>query len=306
MSTRPNRALVTGGNGFVGSHVVRRLVHEGWEVHAIVRPHSDLAPIAELRGRIVRHEYDGSTESLVRAVEAARPDVAFHLASLFLSEHRPEDVAPFVTANLLLGTQLMEAMSGGGVTRLVNTGTSWQHYESRDYAPVNLYAATKEAFEAIIAYYVEARGARVITLKLFDTYGPDDPRPKLFHLLAKVAREQQPLDMSPGEQLIDLVHVDDVVTAFLLAADRLLQDAVAGHERYAVSSGAPLALRKLVAIYERVSGVTLPIRWGGRPYRQREVMRPWDRGTRLPGWAPRIGLEEGIVQTLSFCEGSTS
>jgi nucleoside-diphosphate-sugar epimerase len=160
-----------------------------------------------------------------------------------------------------------------------------------------LYAATKQAFEDILAYYTEATAIKAITLQLFDTYGPDDPRPKLFHLLAKTARSQESLAMSPGEQLIDLVYIDDVIDAYLCAAD-LLSTLPAGHQVYAVSSGKPLPLRKLVSIYELVSGLKLHIDWGKRTYRPREVMLTWSKGKTLPGWHAKVGLHEGIRKSI--------
>ena len=104
--------------------------------------------------------------------------------------------------------------------------------------------------------------------------------------------------MSPGEQLIDIVHVHDVCTAFIMAAERLLGGDGVGHERYAVSSGAPLPMKDLVRTFEKVAGVTLPIEWGGRPYRPREVMQPWTKGRPLPGWTPKISLERGLKESL--------
>ena len=100
--------------------------------------------------------------------------------------------------------------------------------------------------------------------------------------------------MSPGEQMIDLVHVDDVVEAFVLSAQRLVSGTVEGHERYAVSSGRPIKLRELVELFVRVTAGPLAIEWGGRPYRDREVMIPWNTGSPVPGWQPKVGLEEGI------------
>jgi len=188
-------------------------------------------------------------------------------------------------------------MARQGARDLVNTDTSWQHYENQQYSPVNLYAATKQAFEDLLQYYLEACGLRVVTLNLFDTYGPDDPRPKLMNLLKRVAREQQPLAMSPGEQWIDLVHVDDGVRAYEVAAGRLLKGGVMGHERYAVSSGNPVQLRELVRQVERILGRNLPITWGGRPYRSREVMQPY-AGRSLPGWMPQTKLGSGLMGTL--------
>ncbi len=287
-------AVVTGGTGFVGSNLIRCLVDIGWEVHAIVRPGSDLNVLDACIDKISLHTHDGSTEGLVKIMSAAKPKVVFHLASLFLSAHTPKDVAQLITSNVLFSSQLLEAMKESGVTNLVNTGTSWQHYENKDYSPVNLYAATKQSFEAILQYYVEAASLKAITLKLFDTYGPDDPRPKLFHLLEKTAASQSSLAMSPGEQLIDLVYIDDVVDAYLLAADYVQLEDYAGHRSFAVSSGSPIKLKKLVQIYSEITGKKLNIEWGGRPYREREVMETWAKGETLPGWIPKTSLEGGI------------
>jgi nucleoside-diphosphate-sugar epimerase len=243
---------------------------------------------------MVMHRFDGNIELMRGIVCESQPDVVFHLASLFLSEHQPEDIQRLIESNLLFGTQLIEAMSLQGVNCLVNTGTSWQHYENSEYSPVNLYAATKQAFEALLQYYVEARNLQVISLKLFDTYGPNDLRHKLFHLLRKAAISTDPLDMSAGEQLIDLVHIEDVIAAYVGAAQRLRDQKVSGHEQYAVSSGEPLPLRDLVNIYSKVTGQAIAVNWGARPYRVREVMVPWDKGQSLPAWTPKINLVDGI------------
>lgn len=293
------RAVLTGATGFVGSRLCRALVGAGWEVHLVARPGSSLANLGDAVGRVAQiHRHDGATASLVAWFGEVRPDVTFHLASLFVAEHTVEQVAPLVEANVLFGAQVAEALSRNGLARLVNAGTSWQHFGDADYDPVCLYAATKQAFEDLLAFHVSASGLRAVTLKLFDTYGPGDPRPKLFKLLRDAARGGAPLAMSGGEQRVDLVHVDDAAEAFRLAAERLLAGQVAGHERYAVSSGSPVRLRDLVELYAKVAGTPLVVDWGKRPYRAREVMSPWSRGPALPGWAPRIGLEAGLRQLV--------
>jgi nucleoside-diphosphate-sugar epimerase len=270
------------------------LLDAGHAVDIITRPGSDLSCLAPVRNRIQARVHDGTTEGMSRIVAESRPDLAIHLASLFIAEHKPSDVTSLVQSNILFATQLADALAANGVKYLLNTGTAWQHYEGRDYSPVCLYAATKHAFDAVLQYYVEALGLRVITLKLFDTYGPGDPRPKLFALLKRICQSGETLAMSPGEQRLDLLHVDDVVAAYLVAIERLLAGRVSGMESYAVSSGAPLSLRELVSLFETVTGKPLHVQWGGRPYRHREVMQPWSRGAKLPGWNPRISLAEGI------------
>lgn len=288
-------ALVTGATGFVGGHLARRLVRDGWQVHILSRAGSRLPDALEF-SQIVSHVHDGSTDGLVRCVDQAKPDVVFHLASLFLSQHATKDVEPLMASNVLFGNQLLEAMKVNEVSLFINTGTSWQHYNNEDYNPVCLYAATKQAFEAILEYYVQACGIKAITLKLFDTYGPNDPRSKLFHLLNKAATSEDPLDMSAGEQLIDLVHIDDVTEAYVIAAQRLLKGNITEHECYAVSSGHPLPLKTLVELYAQMTKQKIPVNWGARPYRFREVMSPWNKGCLIEGWHPKIDLGKGLKQ----------
>lgn len=288
------RALVTGASGFIGRHLVRRLVHDGWDVHVILRPASRL-PHDAVFSRVVRHVHEGGMARMQEIVAQVQPTRVFHLASLFLAEHRSEDVGPLIESNITFATYLLEAMKQAGVRHFVNTGTIWQHFQGADYDPVCLYAATKQAFEDLLAYYVAAHGFAAITLKLADTYGPGDTRPKLLNLLRQCAREGKPLAMSPGAQRIDLVHVDDVVAAFVMAAERLEQGKVAGHQRYAVTTGHPRSLRELVALFEQAWGRPLAIEFGARPYRAREVMEPW-QGEPLPGWRPQGDLLAFLTQ----------
>jgi nucleoside-diphosphate-sugar epimerase len=155
-----NVALVTGATGFVGSRLVKKLVCDGWVVHIIVRDGSKLTELKEIVGDIHIHEYDGSSSSMTEIVSSSNPSVVFHLASLFLSEHKSDQINDLIDSNITFGTQLLEAMVTCQVYNLVNTGTSWQHYQNEQYSPVNLYAATKQAFENIVQYYVEARISR--------------------------------------------------------------------------------------------------------------------------------------------------
>lgn len=280
--------LVTGSGGFIGKHLCRRLALEGAEVHTLVR-----SPAGGGREHVLQGQGSEAVEHIERVLRDTGSSVVIHLASLFLAAHTHADIDRLAESNLLFGMRLLEAMDRAGTRRLINTGTYWQHFEDRPYDPVNLYAATKQAFADILAYYVNARAFSAITLELYDTYGPGDTRPKLLALLEKTAQSGAHLGMSPGAQKLDLVHVDDVCTAYVKAAERLLAG-TAGHEVYAVSSGNPMPLKDVVALFERVTGRKLDIGWGEREYRPREVMVPWKSGKTLPGFAPAVSLEEGF------------
>lgn len=299
VSSRPPLvALITGASGFIGAHLAARLINDGWEAHALLLPNASMPRRVPLE-RVIRHEHDGTTEEMVRIVSHVRPTVVFHLASLFLSEHKTAEVEPLVRSNVLLGAQLLDAMSVAGVSKLVNTGTAWQHYENRPCNPVNLYAATKQAFEAIVDYYVEAKLIAATTLKLIDTYGPYDERGKLLALLKRCSKADTLMQMSPGEQPIDLVHVDDVVAAFAIAANRIIGEAEGTHAHYSVSSGHPVSVKELVSLIEGILGRRLPIAWGARPYRRRELMVLPSLLPAVPGWSPCVSLADGLKREFS-------
>lgn len=244
------RAIVTGATGFVGSNLCKHLIKNAWEVSIITRPSSDYSNISSVLRSIDVFEYDGKIERLIEYFNKKNADVVFHLASLFIAEHESNQIDNLVDSNIKFGLHILEAMKESRTKILINTGTSWQHYNSNEYNPVDLYAATKQAFESLIKYYVEAENIRCVTLKLFDTYGESDTRPKLINLLHKYADQRAELNMSLGEQLLDLVHVDDVVIAFLKAYEYLEEQDIQ-YQEFGVSSGKTIKLKELIELFEK-------------------------------------------------------
>ena len=292
------KILLTGASGYIGSQLAKRLLLEGHDLAIIIRPKTNLKVLHKLLPQIDVHIYDGSFASLYVALKTSKPELVFHIASLFIAQHKQEDVLQLIESNINFPVQLLEAMKQLEIKKLINTGTSWQHFNNEEYNPVNLYAATKQAFESLLAFYVESEGLKAITLKLFDTYGPGDFRPKLFSLLRKAARTGETLRMSPGQQLIDLVYIDDVLEAYILAIEQL--SVIHKSENYAVSSLDGISLRNLIKIYSETTNRKVNVEWGGQPYRAREVFIPWTNFNLLPGWVSQVSLAQGI----SLMEGN--
>lgn len=268
------RIVVTGASGFIGKHLCKRLLVEGVDFVCLIRPKSPRSFFDESQIPVIQIEEGGpSLPDLFRREKAVG---VVHLASHFVAEHQERDVDSLVLSNVLFGTQVLDASVKAGIKWFLNTGTFWQHYNGSVYDPVNLYAATKQALEDIGRYYANAHGLRLCTLKLCDTYGPNDTRNKIFNLWEKIAKSGERLDMSPGNQMIDIVHVDRVVDSYVklikaLQTDNLLQE---NCDSYYVSSNRKITLRALAQEYERTNQVKLNINWGGRDYRSREVMEP--------------------------------
>ena len=289
------KAVVTGITGFICSHLAEHLLNEGHELHAIVRKSSKINELSEnLQNNVKFHVYDENHSIMDLMCKDGKPDIIYHLASLYLPSHGYEDIENLIESNITFGTEILDAMRVNDITNFVNTGSFAQHYKDEEYSPVNLYSATKQCFEDILKLYIEVYNIKVISLHLFDTYGSGDKRRKIFNLFKEIGESGETLAMSPGEQLINMTHVDDVVDAFMLAGKYLYEGKYEFCGTYGVSSSNPLKLRDLATIFEKVSGKKLNIEWGGRPYREREIMIPWTSYKTLPGWQPKISLEEGI------------
>jgi len=286
--------VITGATGFVGSNLTKYFLNLNYEVHLIVRPNSDLSNLNVNDSSLFYFRYDNDLNGLISFFKVTNPICTFHLASNFVAEHNSSQIDGLVTSNILFGLHLLEAMKEANVRTLINTGTSWQHYNNEVYNPVCLYAATKQAFESLIEYYVEAEDFKVITLKLFDTYGETDTRPKLINLLNQFAKENTELRLSPGDQMINLVHVNDVCIAFETAMKSIEKGERGYHQKYFVKHYQSYSLKEVISIFETTVQKKINVIWGANPYRKREVMQLWDKGELLPNWTANINLEEGL------------
>lgn len=287
--------FITGATGFIGSNLCRHLLKKGYNVHIGLRKKSDLSNIEDIKNDIQIYYYTNSIFDLASFFTKANIKGVFHLASCFIAEHKTDEVEKLIDSNVLFGTFLLEAMRVAGVKNLINTGTSWQHYDKEPYNPVCLYAATKEAFDAIIKYYTECEELSCITLKLFDSYSENDTRPKLINVLNQFAVEGKVLDMSEGEQEINLLHVNDICCGYENAYVLLLKNQNNSlNEQYALAAKEIVTLKKLIEFFNRIAPKKITVNWGLKPYRKREVMKLWSDFQTLPNWEQKISLEDGL------------
>lgn len=288
------RVVVTGGTGFLGSRLARKLVSLGCDVHLLVR--SPLLPkglqtvIPTDRIHMISEDQSALNSILV----AVRPALVIHLSTAWRIPPGEDATNVFIRANVLFPSMLLEAMEQAQVRDLINAASFWQYFDNQLYSPVNLYAATKQAFETIAQYYAEARHFRVLHLVIGDTYGEDDPRPKLIPALQK----NQSMALSPGNQVVEFLHVDDVVRGFCVGM-RYLAEQKISIERYALRPDTAIRLKELVALIEEISGKKMQVEWSGKAYREREMMQPVNLWPTLPGWQARISLREGMRRLFS-------
>lgn len=296
---RGTRILITGASGYLGSRLLRRLAAtDGLDVHVLTHRRGVPAP-STIGGTRVSVHPPLQPEALRALVRDIRPRCCFHLAACTLIEHGPDDLHPLVQDNIEFGLHLLDALTGLGECRFVNVGTGWQHLDNADYRPVNLYAATRQAFQDLCVFYAEAHPIQVVTVKFFDIYGPGDSRRKLLPALRAALADGVTLDVSAGEQWLDMLHVEDAVAA-LLAAAELPDDALERNiGQFAAPGPERIRLKPLIKLYGSLYGRPVPVRFGARPYRTREVFEPQQPCPALPGWAAAVGLHSGLADVIA-------
>jgi nucleoside-diphosphate-sugar epimerase len=289
-------AIISGVTGHLGSELARQLVSTGITVHGLSR--SEVATDTPTGGVLI-HRIDGSTTGLLSILEKIRPDVAFHLAGRARRAHESADISAFIDANIHFGTQFLEAVLRSGCPYFIAAGTYLQHFDGNVGGSMNLYAATKDAFEALIRYYVDAFNVTAIRLTLCDIYSEADTRRKLMTDIADACAGNMPLTLVNENARLDLIHVEDAARAFIEAAQLLEVGAIKNHTltRYSVSSGYDITVSELISTFELISGRKLSVVKKDAPHLTRD-MGPW-RGTQIPGWAPRVCLEAGIARMLT-------
>jgi nucleoside-diphosphate-sugar epimerase len=284
------RTVVTGGTGYIGGRLVTELVGRGASVAVVVIP-GDPTPLPD---GVACIEDPGTASGLADSLVGFKPDAVMHLAAAQDLTDTPAASDVLVAANLGFGARVLAAARFAGARALVAAGTYSAHADGdAGYAPQTLYAATKQAFGALAGHYRRNTELAAVVLELSDTYGPEDHRPKFLNLIAAAAASGKTLRASPGEQVIRPLHTDDIVAAFIHAASALVEGSELGGA-YSVAGPDAVTLRELVAAFELATGRSVPVEWGAMPYRPGEIMAPWT-GEALPGWAPRIGLAEGLA-----------
>lgn len=304
--------VLTGGSSYLGQHVARRLLERGDRVLALLRdkPGRPRPPgLPASTEEVTLPPVDTDLAEVLRSAVSG-PDCAgsltgvIHLAAVADFQHETgPGIATLLDANVKFTSLVVDAAARLGAGIVVNTGSFAQNAgDDAAYAPNSLYAASKQAAEVILEHFRRRHGLRIATLRLYDVYGPADPRPKLLNLLAALCSGDEPLPVTEGAQEMDPVHVDDAAAAYLACADWLGSQPRATAAIFGIRGGHARTVREIVELAEQVCGRSLPVSWGARPYRQEEIFRIW-RAPAPPFWRPRIPLAQGLAELFAARTG---
>ena len=304
--------LVTGGAGFIGSHIVRALLARGDAVRVVdnfaTGSHANLAEVA---GDVEILEGD-LVDPAVCARAVPGVDVVFHLAALGSVPRSMRDPWGSHQANVNATLRLLEAARGAGVRRLVFSSSSSVYgdtpvlpkVETLEPLPRSPYAASKLASEQYVLAYARAGMLEGVALRYFNVFGPrqspSGPYAAIIPLLLRAAYLGEVATLfGDGEQTRDFTYVDNVVLANLLAAfgpaDRV--DGVVAN----AGAGGRTSLLQLVRLLEAASGRSIAVAHAApRPGDVRDSLASLDRARATLGYTPATRLEDGLARTWEW------
>lgn len=308
------RVLVTGGAGFIGSHVADRFLEQGAEVEIL----DDLSTgrRENVPAGAVFHQLDIRTSDAARLVREGRYDVMVHLAAQMDVRRSVEDPAFDASVNVVGTINLMEALRAAGrPARVVFSSTGGALYgdfvqppsaESFAKDPDSPYGVAKLSVEYYLAYYGRVHGLETAALRFANVYGPrQNPHGEAGVVAIFCSRllAGQPLTVfGDGCQTRDYVNVSDVSRACLLAATRPLPAAGRLDERaFNVGTGVETSVLTLAQELAAAAGRAPDIQH--RPARAGELLRSAvdaSKTTRVLGWRAEVGLAEGLADTYRW------
>lgn len=286
-----NTICVTGFSGYVGRHLLETLQTAGIRPFLIARP-GVMVPASPVADSAAPWR---DAAELAEQIKRLDNPVILNLAGHFVGSHTAADIPKLVSGNLEFPLLIFEALKLSSHCRIVNVGTSWEYSDSGEEEPVNLYAQLKAANARCLELYARQSPLQAVNLKLNDTYGGSDTRAKLLPLLKGCWINRKDAQLRAWAQPINLLHITDVQEALFGAALYTLE--IPPHEvRTAFLLGGETIPLGILA--ERLNNLLAPylsVRFEEMARENRALRGVWEDAPRLPNWAPRISLDEGLT-----------
>ena len=316
------RTLVTGGAGYIGSHMVHLLAEAGHDVVVVddlSAGHADAVPkgVELVEGDVADHAIVGGV------LRRRRVEAIVHFASRIQVGESVLEPRLYYRGNLAAAIALLESALDAGVRRFVLSSTAAVYgtpvrvpiEETDALAPINPYGETKLAIERMLGSYATAYGLRYAALRYFNAAGANndaglgerhDPETHLLPIVIDAALGKRKLtvfgtdyDTPDGTCVRDYVHVVDLCAAHLTALEHLARGGASG--AFNLGTGRGASVREVIQVVERVSGKTVPVTFGprraGDPPR---LVASAEKAKRELGWEAKRSLEDIVRDAWKF------
>ena len=301
------RVLVTGGTGFIGSHLVRRLLAEKANVFVLARKQSHDYLIRDIKSKITLVQADIRDFSrLSRVVMKIKPQKIFHLAAYVNRSRSLDQVDKCMEVNFFGTVNLIRSLEDINYDCFINTGTCEEYgnaippfKEDQLIHPISAYSLSKSSSVLFCDMYHKNTGRPVLSIRPFTTYGPGQGFNMFVSQVIVSALQKKDFKMSKGEQTREFNYVADIVDGYIKASTTPR----AVGEIINLGTGIEYSIKDVAAKIVAMMGSSIKIKFGALPYRTQEIWHLYSDNTKsmkLLNWKPKVNLTEGLKKTIKW------
>ena len=298
------KIFVSGGAGFIGSHVTELFCNEGHEVIVFDNLSFGYREFVDKRAKFI----NGSlADKALLEKNLAGVDAVIHLAASSIISRSFRNPIEYIQNNVLYAANLLEAMRKNGVKKIINSSSASVYgepvrvpiKESDLKRPVTIYGSTKLAFEEILGSYYYSFGIESVSLRYFNAYGPRDaqqPATRAVPIWFKAILQNQGIPLYwEGKQLRDYVYAGDIAQAHLDVLN------LKGLHIYNIGSGKGILMKDLLKQIENAAGKKANVvQKGKREGDPMKLLADTSLIKKEVGWVPKVRLEDGLQKTYEY------
>jgi len=282
--------LLTGATGFLGSHILKNLLNNNFNVIILKRSFSNTWRINDILDKTIF--YDVDKVDIEKTFKENKIDIVIHTATKY--GRKNESFLEILDSNLFFPLKLLDLLLRYNVKTFLNTDTTaYNHF-------INYYSLTKMQFVEWLKLLNNK--IKIFNLKLEYIYGEMDDNSKFLPMLIiNLLKGVNTIDLTPGNQERDFIYVKDVVNAYIdiiLKKDNFFN----GFYEYSIGSGESIKIKDLVLLIKKMTNNEVTqVKFGALPYRSNEIMYSKANIKKIKddiGWTPKFSLEEGLKNTI--------
>jgi len=298
------KVILTGATGFLGSHILEKLLEFGCDVAIIKRSYSDTWRINSSLDKITIFDTDNQDLSMIFKI--FKPKFIIHLATRYIKFETEKDLHDMYESNVIFPEKLIHLAIENNVKGFINTGSFFEYdcnklpvSETNRTHPINYYAKTKLIFEKKLLSL--SNKINIQTFRIFTPYGEKD-NDKLIPMLIKNSIDNKVSNLSDGRQKIDLIYAQDIVGAYLKGLKEMITTSKqASYEIYNLGSGKSLSIREIVNHLERIIGKEIKVNWGEKSnFDFPIVYADISKIERKLSWSPVFTIDQGLTATINY------
>ena len=298
------RVLVTGGAGFIGSHVAKILLDKGHKVVVLDNLTSSKKETVDSRAELVVGDIKDTVQSR-KALKGA--DAVIHMAGLIIVPESVKDPVKYCENNVVGTVSFLESMRAENVKKIIFSSSACVYgnpaklpiKEDAPVNPDNPYGASKASIEAFLQSYHAVFGFDVVILRYFNPYGPGEMHNPETHAIPnfiKATLAKRPIPMYwKGEQIRDFIYIEDLARAHVDVLN------LSGFEIFNIGTEKGVKVKDVVDEIFKIAGYKVPIDDLGK--RAGDVPANFASSEKIKkavGWKAKVGLREGLAKTIEF------